>query len=163
MLKLVQGICVFALAASGLMAQTVTPAQAVETTGMAGVAGGQYAHFNVLNPGVLPPATGVMCSALLTFLGDDGGVLKTKLVSVAPGHSAYIDLFSDLDLALALDARKEIRATYTIPPVVPVAGAATVPTSCTLIATLEVIDELTQKTQAVLGGIHSVPDAAPAN
>ena len=160
MFKLAQEICAFALAASGLMAQTIMPAQTVETTGMVGVAEGQYAHFNVLNPGVLPPATGVVCSAMLSFLGDDGGVLKTKLVSVAPGHSAFIDLFSDLDLALAIDARKEIRATFTIPPVVPVASSATPTTACTLIVTLEVIDEITQRTQAVLGGIHSVPAAA---
>jgi len=166
MLKPVKGICVFALAASGLMAQTITPVQTVETTGMVGVAGGQYAHFNVLNPGVLPPATGVVCSALLTFLGDDGGVLKTKLVIVAPGHSGYIDLFSDVDLQLALDARKEIRATFTTPAVVPVvtaASAAIVPTACTLIATLEVVDRLTGKTQAVLGGMHSVPGPVSVN
>jgi hypothetical protein len=148
MFKLAQGICVFAL---------------VETTGMVGVAEGQYAHFNVLNSGVLPPATGVVCSALLTFLGGDGGVLKTKLVSVAPGDTGYIDLFSDLDLSLAIDARKEIRATYATPPVVPVASSATPTTACTLIATLEVIDEITQRTQAVLGGIHSVPAVVPAN
>lgn len=166
MLKLVQGICVFALAASGLPAQTITPAQIVETTGMVGVAGGQYAQFNVLNPvvnpGVLPPATGVVCSALLTFLGDDGVVLKTKLVNVVPGHSAFIDLFSDVDLGLAIDAKKEIRATYTTPPVVPASGGPAA-AACTLIATLEVVDELTGKTQAVLGGIHAVPDAVPAN
>ncbi len=164
MLKLAQEICVFALAAGGLMAQTVTPPlQAVETTGMVGVAEGQFAHFNVLNPGVSPTAVGAVCNALLTFMGEDGGVLKTKLVSVTPGHSAYIDLFSDADLALAVGARKEIRATFTTPPVIPVASATPTAAPCKLIATLEVIDRLSGKTEVVLGGIHAVPVAVPAD
>jgi len=162
MFQLTKGICVFALAATGLMAQTTTPLQAVETTGMVGVAQGQFAHFNVLNMGVLPPATGVVCSVLLTFIGDDGGVLKTKLVSVAPDRSAYIDLFSDVDLGLPVDGRKEIRATYTTPPVIPMTGAAPA-APCTLITTLEIIDEVTGKTQVILGGIHTVPGSAPLN
>jgi hypothetical protein len=166
MLKHLQGICVFALAASGLMAQTVTPpTQAVGTTGMVGIAAGQYAQFNVLNPilnpGVLPPATGAVCNAVLTFLGDDGGVLKTKTVSVAPGHSDFIDLFSDMDLGLAVGARKEIRATFTTPPVVPVTAATPAAGPCTLFGTLELINPLTGETQFVLGGIHAVPGSAP--
>lgn len=164
MLKIVQGICVFALAASGLMAQTVTPPpQDVETTGMVGLAQGQYAHFNVLNPGVLPPATGIVCSALLTFLDANGTVLKTKLVNVAAGTSSFIDLFSDLDLQLAADTRREIRATYTTPPVVPATTTTPATTPCKLITTLEIIDELSQRTQAVLGGIHTVPEAPATN
>jgi hypothetical protein len=164
MLKHLQEICVFTLAASGLMAQTVTPpAQAVGTTGMVGIAAGQYAQFNVLNPAVLPPATGAVCNALLTFLGDDGGVLKTKTVSVAPGHSAYIDIFSDVDLGLAVGTRKEIRATFTTPPVVPVTAATPAAGPCTLIGTLELINALTGETQFVLGGIHAVPGSAALN
>src|SRR5208283_4266142 len=145
----------------GLMAQTTAPVQEVGTTGMVGVAEGQYARFNVLNPGVLPPAVGVVCNALLTFLGPDGGVLKTKMVSVNPGQSALLDLFSDVDLALAVGERKEIRATFTTPPMIPVASATPVPAPCELIGTLELIDVLTLKTQVVLGGIHAVPGSAP--
>jgi len=159
MLKFEQGVCVFAMAASGLMAQAVTPTQAVGTTGMVGLVEGQFARFNVLNPGVLPPASGVSCSALLTFLGPDGGVLKTKLVTVAPGQADFLDLFSDLDLGLAVGQRKEIRATFTTPPVIPVASTPLAP--CKLIATLELVDELSGKTQVVLGGIHAVPGSAP--
>ena len=165
MLKLVQGMCVFALAASGLMAQAIstTPTQAVGTTGMVGVAEGQFAHFNVLNPGVLPPATGVICSTLLSFVGADGTVLKTKVVSVLPGQSGYLDLLSDVDLNLAVGERKEIRATFTTPPVTPVASSTVVAAPCELIGTLEIIDSLTGKTQVVLGGIHAVPGSAPLN
>ncbi len=171
MLKFAQGICVFTLAASALLAQTAvstptpTPAQAVGTTGMAGVAEGQFARFNVLNPGVVltvPPPVAVACNALLTFLGPDGGVLKTKVVSVNPGQSAYLDLFSDVDLALAVGERKEIRAVFATPPAIPVASSSTPATlPCELIATLEIVDELSGKTQFVLGGIHAVPGSAP--
>jgi len=163
MVKFTRGICVFALAASGLWAQTSTPApeQAAGTTGMVGVAEGQFARFNVLNPGVLPPAVGVICNALLTFIGPDGGVLKTKLVTVNPGQSDYLDLFSDVDLALAVGERKEVRATFTTPPVIPVAAATPATTPCELIPTLELVDELSGKTQVVLGGIHAVPGSAP--
>jgi len=168
MLKLVQGMCVFALAASGLMAQTVSvppPIQAVGTTGMVGIVQEQFAHFNVLNPGavlsVLPPTPAVACIALLTFLGDDGTVLKTKIVSVNPGQSAYIDLFADADLGLAVGQRREIRATFTTPPAIPVASSTPVAAPCKLIATLEVVDVLTGNTHVVLGGIHAVPGSAP--
>jgi hypothetical protein len=164
-MKFVQGISVFVLAASGLIAQTVTPptpVQAVGTTGIVGITEGQFARFNVLNPGVLPPAVGVVCNALLTFLGPDGGVLKTKLVTVTPGQSAYLDLFSDVDLALAVGVRKEIRATFTTPPVIPVASSTTpVAAPCKLIATLEIIDALSLKTQVLAGGMHAVPGSTP--
>jgi hypothetical protein len=130
---------------------------------MVGVAQGEFAHFNVLNPGVLPPAVGVVCNALLTLLGADDGVLKTKSVSVTPGQSAYIDLFSDVDLGLAVGARKEIRATFTTPPVVPTSSATATVGPCNLIGTLELIDELSGTTQVVLGGIHAVPGSAPLN
>jgi hypothetical protein len=166
MLKIAQGICVFALAASGLMAQTTAPVQEVGTTGMVGVTEGQYAHFNILNPGVVlstvpPPATAAACTALLSFIGDDGGVLKTKTVTVNPGTSQSIDIYADADLALAIGARKELRATFTTPPAIPVASATVVAAPCALIGTLEIIDVLSLKTQVVLGGIHAVPGSAP--
>jgi hypothetical protein len=164
MFKLAPRICVFAVAVAGLMAQTPpTPVQTVGTTGMVGVAEGQFARFNVLNPGVLPPAIGVVCNALLTFIDAQGAVRKTKLVSVNPGQSAFLDLFGDVDLALAVGERKEIRATFTTPPVIPVASVTPVAAPCTLRATLEVIDALSGKTQVVLGGIHLVPGSAPLN
>jgi hypothetical protein len=47
------------LAAATLRAQPVS----VLTAGIVGIADGQTAQINVLNPGVLAPALGVICSA----------------------------------------------------------------------------------------------------
>jgi hypothetical protein len=157
--KIVYRIGVFALAAAGAFAQsTVIPAFVVHTTGMIGIAEGQTARFNVLNPGVLPPAAGATCTVTLTYYGADGGVLKTTStpVSVPPGQAQYLDLFADADLGLMIDQRKQIRATVTIPALVPQPSTGPLG-ACTLIGTLEILDSLTGRTQAVLGGTHEVP------
>jgi len=162
MFKFAQGICVFALAAVGAYAQTVTPpAQVTRTTGVVGIAQGQTAQLNALNPGIAPPATGAICSGLLSFLGDDGKVLKTKSVNVAPGASQPLVLDSVIDLALAVDERREIRATITIPAVPPPSGSTTVVTPvCKLIGTLEIFNTLDGRTLVTLGTVHLVPDTA---
>ncbi len=158
-------ISVFVLASAGAFAQSVAAPPAVtRTTGMIGVAEGQIARLNVLNPGVLPPATGAMCSAVLAFVNSNGKVLKSTTVNVAPGQAASpFDLSGDVDLSLALDMRQEIRATIAIPAIVPVSTTASsaapnIPVaSCKLIATLEIFDSITRRTQAVLGATHHVP------
>jgi hypothetical protein len=156
-----RSICVFALTATGLFAQTVSAplVQETLTTGMVGIAEGQTARLNTLNPGVAPPAIGVVCSALLNFINGQGTVLKTAVVSVSPGKNAWLDLFSDRDLGLAADERTQIRATITVPPILPPAGStASLPPPCSLIGTLEIFDTLSGKTQVVLGGTHLVPN-----
>jgi hypothetical protein len=157
-------ISVFTLAAVGAFAQSTSlPVVVTHTSGMIGVAEGQTARLNVLNPGVAAPALGVVCSAILSFLDSTGKVLKSTSVSVLPGTAAApFNLASDADLALALDAREQIRATITIPAVLPPSTATTTtittpPAACTLIGTLEIFDSLTRRTQAVLGGFHEVP------
>ncbi len=154
-----QRICVFALASLGLYAQTTTtpPAQETRTTGMVGIAEGQTAQLNALNPEIA--ATGAVCSGLLTFLGDDGRVLKTKMVNVAPGTSQPILLDSDKDLALATDERKQIRASIKIPPVPPptTTSATAVTPVCRLIGTLEIFNTLDGRTLVTLGTVHVVP------
>lgn len=155
-----QRICVFTLAATGLFAQTV-PAQDTRTTGVVGIAYGQTARFNVLNRGVAPPAMGVVCSAVLTYYDGKDAVLKQSSVSVLPGQIASLDLFSDADLALPAVQRKQIRATVSVPLIVPpptASGtAATPPPACKLIGTLEIFDALTGKTEVVLGATHPIP------
>jgi len=155
---------VFALSAAGAfsqraLAQSTIPPVVVYTTGMIGLAEGQTARFNVLNPGVLPPALGLTCTAALTFFDGAGKVLKTSTVTATPGEAQYLDLFGDADLALMIDQRKQIRATFTLPGLLtPGATSSTVPqATCTLIGTLEILDTLTGRTQAVLGGMHEVP------
>jgi hypothetical protein len=166
MYRFAQRICVFTLAAAGVFAQVVTTPAVTRTTGMIGLAEGQTARLNALNPGVRPsvaaPVVGGSCSAMLAFVDGAGKVLKTMNVSVAPGQSTPFDLFSDADLNLALDVRTEIRAVIIPPVVIPVVSTGSTPmqpATCTLIGTLEIFDSLTKRTQAVLGGMHDVPVA----
>jgi hypothetical protein len=164
MFQFAQRISVFALAACGLYAQTTStpPVQVTFTTGMVGIAEGQTAQLNALNPEDAPSATAATCSALLTFLGDDGKVLKSKTVSVSPGTSQPLVLDSVLDLALAVNARKQIRATMTIPPIPPPAAASSTTMAtpvCKLIGTLEIFNTLDGHTLVTLGAHHKVPSA----
>ncbi len=168
MFKLLSSISVFAVAAAGCFAQSTIPPVVIYTTGMIGVAEGQTARFNVLNPGALPPALGPNCTATLTFYGQNGGVLKTASVTAAPGQSQYLDLFADADLGLMINQRKQIRATFSLPAIVPPStsssatstsssGSATPESVCKLIGTLEILDTISGRTQATLGGMHAVP------
>jgi hypothetical protein len=80
------------------------------------------------------------------------------MVSVAPGKSAAFYLYSDVDLKLAIDDRREIRATIKIPPVFPPTASATpIVAACTLFPTLEIFDTLSRKTQVVMGKTETVP------
>lgn len=161
MFRFAHRICVFTMASAAVFAQSTTaPAEVMRTTGMIGLAEGQTARLNVLNPGVLAPAVGVICPATLAFIDGAGKVLKSASVSVNPGQSQRFDLFSDADLNLAPDARTEIRAVIDIPGIVAAGSTAMQPAACTLIGTLKIFDSLTRRTQAVLGGTHDVP-AAP--
>lgn len=169
MLKLLSAICVFTAAAAGCFAQSTIPPVVVYTTGMIGLAEGQTARFNVLNPGALPPALGPNCTAMLTFYGPNGAVLKSASVTAAPGQSQYLDLFADADLGLMIDQRKQVRATFSLPATAPppaTSSSASAPSSatstapqsvCKLVGTLEILDTLSGRTQATLGGIHQVP------
>jgi hypothetical protein len=162
MFQLAQKMCVFTLAAAGLYAQTVTtpPDQVTRTTGMVGIAEGQTAQLNALNPDQATPA-GLLCSGLLTFLGEDGKVLKSMTVNVAPGTSQHLALDSVVDLTLAVNARKEIRATITIPPVPPPTTSSTAAAPvCKLIGTLEIFNTLDGHTQVTLGTVHLIPKPA---
>jgi hypothetical protein len=151
--------CVLALGAIALAAQVV-PADTVQTTAMVGLATGQTARINLLNPGVLPPAVGVVCNAEVTYLDGAGTVRKTASVSVNPGTSQHVDLHSDTDLSLAPATRLEIRATIAIPNILPPTTASsttTTPTpACKLISTLEIFDSITGRTEAVVGKVETI-------
>lgn len=149
--------CVLAMAAASLHGQTVPPPASVVTTGMIGMAASQTARLNLLNPGVQAPAVGVLCAASVAFEGDDGGVLKTAAVVVAPGKSVGTDLFSDIDLKLIAGERKEIRAVITIPAVVPPPGSSAPASTCTLVPTLEIFNTVTGQTMVALGHAAEVP------
>lgn len=172
MAQCLKALSVFVLGAAALLAQTVTPATDTRTTGVIGIASGETARFNVLNDFMDPSATATTCSVVLTFFAGDGAQLKTSTVSIAPGTTGSVELFSN-DLSLvAVGQRREIRATFAV-PLIPnttsppsssttsTTAPATVPT-CHLVGTLEIFDALTGRTQAVLGGTHSTSEIVPA-
>ena len=142
--------------ASLASAQSIQTGVSIQTFPMAGIAEGQTARLSVLNPGVqAPAATAALCSARLSFLDDENTLLKTSTVTVAPGHSLMLDLDADTDLKLAVDQRRQIRASIQIPPDVSALG---MPVSlCTLVPTLEIFDRVTGKTQVLLVDTHPVP------
>lgn len=164
-------ICVFALAAIGLYAQTTTPPAdlVTHTTGLVGIAEGQTAQFNALNPG----DGGTACTGVLNFIAADGTVFKSTTVTVAPGLGQHISLDSVADLALAPAARRSIRATITVPaaPPPPTSTSTSVSTptparaACRLIGTLEIFTTSTGHTLVTLGADHRVvtPVATPAS
>jgi len=136
-----------------------TPVTETRTSGAVGIAQGETARFNVLRPNETATAT---CSAVLTYFDGAGTQLKTSTVTVAPGTVGFLDLFSDTDLALAADQRKQIRVTVAVP----VATPSSLPSSttakavpvCRLIPTLEIFDEVTGRVKVVLGGFHHIAD-----
>jgi hypothetical protein len=153
-------VCALASSALTLSAQTAAVASTVKTTAMIGLAQGQTAQLNLLNPGVQPPATGVICTAVVSFFDAVGTLLKSSVVSVPPGKSDPVDLVSEADVTIASGARREIRAQFSIPAVPPPASTATTPIAtpaCTLIPTLEIFDSVTGRTQVSLGAAHTIP------
>jgi hypothetical protein len=173
MSKSPQAICVFTLAAATLcgaklQAQPLIPAQVTHSTGLVGIAEGQTAQFNALNLGETAAATpAAACTVLLSFVADDGTVLKTRTVMVAPGTGQHIVLDSVADLALAIGVRRDIRATISIPAIPPAAGSATTALQplCAMAGTLEIYDNSTGVTRVTLASRHKVPPPVitPAN
>jgi hypothetical protein len=157
--------CAFAMSAAILSAQS-TPAllPAVQTTPMVGLADGEIARLNLLNPGVLAPATGVICSATVSFVDGGGTVLKTGTLSIPPGKSMAFDLLSNVDLGLAYSDRREIRALVATPAVTPVATSTTSASpACKLISTLEIFDSATGRTLVVVGRLETIPSVVTPN
>ena len=153
--------CALAMGALALSAQTVTPT-VTQTTGMVGIADAQTAQLNLLNPGVQPPALGPVCTVAVSFVNANGKVLKSTMLTVAPGQSQNFDLRSDVDLSLLPGDRREIRATITSPVLIPPpnAAASTPPVPlCKLIPTLEIFDTVTGRTLVTLGHVTTIPPA----
>lgn len=152
--------CLLALAALTLAAQTaVAPAPVTETTAMSGLAQGQTAQLNLLNPGVLPPAMGIVCTASVTFFDATGAALKSTVIAVLPGKSGSADLSSDTDLSIASGQRREIRAQISSPAITPVAttAAPAAASLCKLIPTLEIYDNTTGRTLVSIGHVEQIP------
>ena len=168
MLHDVQRISVFLIAAGGLLAQTTSipnPAPGTTfTSAMAGIAQGQAARFNMLNVAAPSSVTTAICAASVTFYDAAGAVLKMSNVTAAAGAAGHLDLFSDADLELPVDQRKDIRVAFTllaVPAPTPSTAAAVAPV-CNPIGNLEVFDEITGRTQFVVGAMHAIPEAVTA-
>ena len=155
---------VFALSAFAVRAQVAVVPQTIQTTGMIGIADAQTAQLNLLNPGVLPPAVGAICTAVVSFVDDTGTILKSTTLSVAPGKSLAFTLRSDTDLNLVAGDRREIRATISIPAAAtPTATASSVVTpACKVIPTLEMLDTVSGRTLVVLGHAATIPSVVAA-
>jgi hypothetical protein len=106
-----------------------------------------------LNPGVQAPALGVICSAVVSFVGADGSVIKSAALTVLPGKSASVSLRSDTDLNIAVGDRREIRALIAIPAPLPTPTAGTQPPAvpCELVTNLEIYDTFSGRTLVTLG------------
>ncbi len=152
--------CALAVSGLALFAQVAPVPNTIETTGMAGIAEGQTAQLNLLNPGVLPPATGVACTAAVSFIDSTGTVVKSATLVVLPGKSNSLAVRSDIDLKLtSANDRREVRATIAIPSIVPPPTASsTAPiTACKLIPTLEIFDTSSGRTLVTLGHVTALP------
>lgn len=151
-----------------LAAQTSTPAATTipgVTSSMIGVAPAQTARLNVLslNPVVGTPA---MCSVELQFVDAGNNVLKTETVAnIPPGQAVALDLRRE-DIATATPARLEIRGVVRNPAILPPAAASgpniPVTPACRIAANVEVFDDNTGTTLAVVGVAHELaPSPVP--
>jgi len=157
-MKYIQLACAFAVSAWSLSAQAVSPD--VETTGMIGIADAQTAQLNLLNPGVLPPALGVVCTAAVSFVNATGTVLKSTTLTIPPGQSMSVSIRSvDTPLNLLPGEHVEIRATITTPGIFPPTATSTGVPACKLIPTLEMLDTSSGRTLVVLGHVVTLPSA----
>ncbi|MDE3166411.1 MAG: hypothetical protein KGN36_11450 [Acidobacteriota bacterium] len=158
MYRLVCLTCVLALGAFAQQTPTIPMTANVQSTGMVGIGDGQTARLNLLNPGVPAPAMGVICAASAAFVDALGGTVKSAMLSVPPGQSGALEIRSDTELKLMPGDRREIRGTVAVPGIVPLAGTTAMPVfACSLIATLEVYDTASGRTQAVLERTFLVP------
>ena len=153
---------IFVTSATILSAQSTPTLPAVQTTPIVGLADGEIARLNLLNPGVAAPATGVICSVAVSFLDADGTVLKTGSLTIPPGKSMPFDLLSDVDLGLAYSDRREIRALVATPAVPVATSSTTAAPACKLISTLEIFDSTTGRTLVVVGRLEAIPVVVPS-
>jgi len=137
-------ICALFLNGTIALAQS-TPVQNRQlSSGVVGIAPGQTARWNVLYPTAPAPILQPICSVDLSVADDQGNILKTASVSqFTAGRTVSVDLNSDTDLAGK--PRTQIHAY------------AVAPDGCNLTATLELIDNTSQKTVLVVGSKQTYP------
>jgi hypothetical protein len=140
--------CAVILNGALAIAQTPVTAHQQMTSGVVGITAGQTARINVLYPTAPAPILQPLCSVTLNIADDQGKILKTVNVSqFVAGRSISLDLNADTDLTG--NARTEIHG-YSVAPV-----------GCNFTGTLELIDNITQKTVLVIGSGQTYPAEQP--
>jgi hypothetical protein len=136
----------FAVILNGAVAMAQSPSfqNLQRTSGVVGITPGQTARLNVLYPTAPAPILQIMCSVGLSIADDQGKILKSNNVAqLTGGMSVSLDLDADTDLPGL--ARTQIH------------GQSIAPNGCRLLATLELIDNSTQKTVLVVGSEQTYP------
>jgi hypothetical protein len=148
-------------------AQTVsssTPESAM-TTGIVGVTGSQTARLNVVNlQPVIPGVAAIICPATLEFYDDTGASLMHAAVTNISPATATSLVFKPPVPSTSATARVQIRAVVLTPfPFVmnPGSGPISVPTiavnkSCSLMASLEIIDDATGATHIFTADLRTM-------
>src|SRR5437868_3841423 len=115
------------------------------TSGAVGLTAGQTARWNIVYPTIPAPfATQAMCPAAVAIGNEHGTILASRDVPpLIGGNSASIELNADTQ-ALPVGGRIQIH------------GFASTG-GCSLVTSLEIVDNATQKTVVVLGGKLTYP------
>jgi len=149
-------------------AQTISTSapMSVVTTGIVGVTAMQTARLNVLNlQPIIPGVTAVVCPATLEFYDDTGALLKQLAVTnISPASAA------SLAFKPPVGARAQIRAVVLTPsPFVLTPGSGPISTpvlpmpifpvsrGCSVMASLEIIDDSTGVTHAFTTDLRTMP------
>ena len=138
--------CAAILAGAYAMGQSLGPGfqNWQQTSGVVGSTPGQTARLNVVYPTIPAPFLQTLCSTNLVIADDQARILKSASVNqLVGGRSASLDLNADIDLAGS--ARTQIH------------GLTVAPGGCHLVMTLEIIDNITQRTVVVVGGERTYP------
>jgi len=136
--------CAVILNGALALAQSPSFQNQQRTSGVVGITPGQTARLNVVYPTAPAPILQIMCSVTLAIADDQGKILKSDNVSqLIGGKSVSLDLDADTDLPGV--ARTQIH------------GQSIAPNGCRLVATLELIDNSTQKTVLVVGSEQTYP------
>jgi hypothetical protein len=141
------------VAAPSARLQSITPDDNLPRFGLVGFALGQVARINAVK-GIEP----VPFRVALGFVDEDGIPLHDRAgneikreVELMPGHGAWLDVDAAEVLSRG-ELRKQIRAVVSV---LPVAGVPPDPITPTVVATLEIFNRLSGRTEVLY--------ASPAN
>jgi hypothetical protein len=138
-MKLVTIAPILTLSATLAVAQEGFIPSQQQDTALVGITAGQSARLNVIYPTIPAPVAQVGCGVSLVIADDQGKILKFQNFVLNGGHGASISINSDLDGPP--NGRMQIHG-YTNTATTSAAPAS----FCTVIPSLDVIDNITGKT-----------------